>query len=700
MFAVGLVAAPSGAREARAATHDLTIVGDARYEVLPEESLVRITVDLVARNNLRDTATRKYYFDRAPLAVPPGATAFALASPSGKPTVRISARRADHQLLALTFGQRLASGKTAKFRLTFDLPDPGGAATRNVRVGEALVSFPVWAYGYPNGVAGSSVSVVLPPGYTAHLQAGELGPPTTDAGGRTTLASGPLPDATGFFAYLVAERPAAYKDTRLDIEVGGSPAAVTIRAWPDDPDWAARVGDLFERGLPVLGQLTGVGWGRTPPLVVEEAVGGSTGGYAGLFDPAAGRMEIAYYADSLVILHEAAHAWFNGALLADRWANEAFASYYAVAAGGRLDEAIVPAPLTDELLKARIPLNAWLAGAIGEVPPDRAAEAYAYAASYGLAALIAERAGLDGLREVWRAAAAGEVAYQPPHVDAGAARPPEQGTGAPDWRGLLDLLEDRTGATYDDLWRDWVVRDDEVALLDARREVRARYDAVVGAAGRWELPRSVRDTLRAWRFEEAAAMLGDAEVLLGRRADLERAAADAGLRLPTRLEAAFEGDIGFAAAAAEADAEEATIEALVAAEAARPAAPDQLARIGLFGTAPEETLAAGRAAFSSGDLEAAASAASSAYVTWAAAAETGRNRILVGTGVAILVVLAILATLSYARGRRVARREGPGGPYVTLPGDPAASAVASPQDPASSPQSPDRGDEPTWSSRP
>ncbi|MEX2011846.1 MAG: hypothetical protein WEF51_06405, partial [Chloroflexota bacterium] len=556
IVAIALAAAPPVAPVARAATPDLTIVGDARYEVVPEESLVRVTVDLVARNHLRDTAARKFYFDRAFLAVPPGTTSFKLTSPSGKPSVRVSSRRADHQILALSFGQRIAAGKSAKLRLTFNLPDPGGAAARDVRVGAALVTFPAWAYGYPNGVAGSSVTAVFPAGYTAYLEAGELRAPTNDAAGRTIFASGPLADATGFSAYFVAERPVAHVETQLDIVIGGSTAPVTIRAWPDDPDWAARVGDLFERGLPVLGDLTGLGWERTGPLVVEEAVSRSGAGHAALFDPAAGRMGLAYYADSSVVLHEAAHAWFNGALLADRWANEAFASYYAVAAGGRLDEAIAPAELTDELMKVRIPLNSWAAGE---------SDGYAYAASYTLAARVAERAGFEGLREVWRAAAAGEAAYQPAHVDAGAARPPETVAGAPDWRGLLDLLEDRTGESYDDLWREWVVRDDEAKLLQARTGARERYAAVVRSAGRWELPRSVRDALRAWQFEEARAMLVDAEELLVRRAELEGAAADAGLRLPTRLEAAFEGAAGFAAAKAEAEAEKAMIAALLAA---------------------------------------------------------------------------------------------------------------------------------------
>lgn len=663
IVALALVAAPPAVRETRAATPDLTIVGDARYEVLPEKSLVRVTVDLVARNHLRDTAARKFYFDRAFLAVPPGTKGFAITSPGRRPGVRVSTRRADHQVLALTFGQRIAAGKSAKFRLTFDLPDPGGAPARAVRVGEVLVAFPVWAYGYPNGVAGSSVTIVVPAGYAAHLEAGELPDPTTDAAGRTIFASGPLADATGFSAYLVAERP-AHVNTSLDLDVAGSVAAVTIRAWPDDPEWARRVGDLFERGLPVLGQLTGLGWERSGPLVVEEALGRSGGGHAALFDPAAGRMEIAYYADSSVILHEAAHAWFNGALLADRWAAEAFATYYAVAAGGELDEAIVPAALTDESRKARIPLNSW-------APGDRATDDVGYAASYALAVGIAERAGADRLRDVWRAAAAGEAAYQPAHVDAGAARPPEQGAAAPDWRGLLDLLEDHTGRTYDDLWREWVVRDVDAALLDARREARERYAAVVRTAGRWELPRSVREAMRAWEFEQAGVMLSDAEEILGRRADLERAAADAGLRIPTRLEAAFEGDAGFATARAEADAEKATIDALVAAAAARPAAPDTLEQIGLLGSSPEETLAAGRAAFSSGDLPVAAAAASSVYTTWAAAAHAGRTRILAGAGALILVVLGLLGAVSYARGWRSARREGP---LTSASTDPPAAA--------------------------
>jgi hypothetical protein len=55
------------------------------------------------------------------------------------------------------------------------------------------------------------------------------------------------------------------------------------------------------------------------------------------------------------------------------------------------------------------------------------------------------------------------------------------------------------------------------------------------------------------------------------------------------------------------------------------------------------------------------------YVTWSGAAAAGRSRILAATGVAILVLLGILVTVSYARGWRATRREGPLGSASTDP---------------------------------
>ncbi len=119
-----------------------------------------------------------------------------------------------------------------------------------------------------------------------------------------------------------------------------------------------------------------------------------------------------------MVLHESAHAWFNGGLLTDRWANEAFASYYGLEAAAELDVKATGDTLTPELEAARIPLNAW--GAVGR--EDDKTEDYAYAATLALAREIAERAGADGLRAVWADAAARVGAYQPVATGEGTAR--------------------------------------------------------------------------------------------------------------------------------------------------------------------------------------------------------------------------------------------------------------------------------------
>ena len=100
------------------------------------------------------------------------------------------------------------------------------------------------------------------------------------------------------------------------------------------------------------------------------------------------------------MLHEAAHAWFDGSLLADRWASEGFASWYALRAAAAIGEKNVAGdPLTPELEKVRVPLNAW--SAPGEDPA--AIENAEYAASLRLATEIGSRAGADGLMGVWQA---------------------------------------------------------------------------------------------------------------------------------------------------------------------------------------------------------------------------------------------------------------------------------------------------------
>ncbi len=112
----------------------------------------------------------------------------------------------------------------------------------------------------------------------------------------------------------------------------------------------------------------------------------------------------------------------------------------------------------------------------------------------------------------------------------------------PDWRGLLDLLEDRTGKKYDDLWRAWVVRHGR--SQPARRTVgrpppvrRSRGSR----AGEWQLPPIVPQAMRAWQFDQATELLDAADGALDDRDDVGDGAADAGLSGPANARGRVRG---------------------------------------------------------------------------------------------------------------------------------------------------------------
>jgi len=641
-----LLAAPLGltpAPVARAAAPSLTLVGDTTYDVAPAAGRVHVTSVITATNHLTDTVTKQYFFRTAYLTVLPNTTGFKVTSPGTKPRVSVSARQGSYTLLKLDFGKNLAAGKSIALTLTFDIKDPGGAPDRPVRISPSIVSFTAWAFATA-ATPGGSVTVRFPPGYTVAVARGPLSGPSHDAAGKAVWTSGRLSAPATFIADLIADRPGDYADTPLAIGVGDAQAAIDLRSWPDDTAWRNRVRGLLEPGLPDLGALIGVPWPMDGDLVVQEALVRNTGGYAGLFDPSTRQILVSYTASPTVVLHEAAHVWFNGRLVADRWAAEAFASYNASAAARQLGLKASNPTLTDAIRAAAIPLNAW--GPIGSV--GAAQETYAYAASFALAQAIADRAGPEALRTVWAHAAAGAGAYQPATGSEPTGQPP-------DWRSLLDLLEEATGKDFGDLWRTWVARPADLPLLDAREAARTAYAKAVADAGPWVLPRSIRDAMRAWQFDEATAELAAAEAVIAQRATLEAAAAAQGVQLPPTLERAFSGDAGLDAAAAEATAEAATLESIRQAAAAdpslQPGSPSVLVAVGLLGEQPATEVATARTDFTAGNLQAAISSASAAAGEWAGAADRGRAR-LISLGLAALALLLVGRMLMLHRWRR------------------------------------------------
>ena len=131
---------------------------------------------------------------------------------------------------------------------------------------------------------------------------------------------------------------------------------------------------------------------------------------------------------------------------------------------------------------------------------------------------------------------------------------PETVAGPPDWRGLLDLLEAHSAASFDDLWRTWVARDTDLA---AARRAGGRPGTTTTRSSRRPGTGSCRAP-SATRCAPGSStrrptLLDDARTILDQRAAIATAAAAAGLTVPTTLRTAFESPDGFASADARGD---------------------------------------------------------------------------------------------------------------------------------------------------
>ena len=626
-----------------AADGGLVVVAQARYQVLPADHRIHVTIDALATSLEPDTPDGRVFYSGITFAVPAGASNIAASSGGRSIGARVQSADDDFTAIEVTFDREVFYRQTYPYTVSFDLVDPGGAGTRDLRIGSSLAAFPVWAFG-TQGEPGGSVRVELPEGYTPDVQGSAMAEGELPDGG--VLLTAQLDDPLAFFAYVSAERPGAFANRTMNLDVHGTRAQLLIRAWDDDPAWDREVTNLLRRGLPALQALIGIDYPVSGRLSVEEAATSRLGEYAGIYNRVTGVIRVRYDADGFVTLHEAAHLWFNGDLFEDRWIGEAWAEFYGVTAGRRIGASGATFDLTDELLDARIPLNDW--GVIGV--ESLQVEDFAYAATYSLAQRIADRTDLAGLREVWQAADAAEMAYQPIHAGGPAARGVEFNLAG--WQQLLDLLEERTGEAYTDLWQDWVVNDEQQRQLAARQAARHAYAETVAAAEEWELPESIRADLGAWQFDEARDALDDANTVLADRDQIEEAAADLALTPPDTLRAAFEGDGGLSAAAAEADAERDALAALASASVLLDGEPALVEAIGLLGTDPEAELAEARDAFESADLEQAGQAAARAAAARDGADDAGRVRVLVAGGTILLLDAMFLGLLFGQRQRR------------------------------------------------
>jgi len=298
-----------------AAQTDLSFVSSTTWTADPAAARIHVQVALTATSHTVDTGSRRYFYDEIQLVLPPSASASVAMSATGVALpVTVQSASNSGVIVVVGLGQRLYSGQSGYVRLQFDLVDFGGSPDRDLRISRNLFSFPVWAFGSP-GVPGSSVTVVFPSGFTVQEEFGGL-TRSVFGSGEVVFSSGTLDDPTDLSAWFTAVQPVPQSDFRSRSVMIG-PLHVALRYWADDPGWADRVELVLRAGYPILGELIGLGDPISTTLTVNEASTQEIGGFSGSYDQASGNVQISYFADPFVVLHEAAHMWFNGS--SGRW---------------------------------------------------------------------------------------------------------------------------------------------------------------------------------------------------------------------------------------------------------------------------------------------------------------------------------------------------------------------------------------------
>ena len=631
------------------AADSLKLVVATTYRVDAARAVIHVTMDVSATNLKPSTATRFFYYDKLSFGIQ--AEARSVKATQGGRRLAVSTKSSDGYRDIEVRTPRLLFRQTNKTRITFDLPSGAPRSASPVRVGRAHVAFTAWVWGDP-GLA--DIRIVMPRQFTGDVHAWPEGTKdalfSTSKDGQLTYSANDIDDPSRWYATVEASD----RDALTDAPLGLTQEEVSIHAWPEDPEWLERVSGVLEAGLPELEASIGLPWPVDDELGVTEVTSSELSGYAGVYDSADDEIEISEELDDHVIVHEAAHAWFNGDLFVQRWITEGLADEYAsriVSASGGTSvsgpDRVFPVSL------GHFRLNAW-------PPPSRidkdteASEDFGYDASWTVIREIVNEVTEARMREVFKAAAARTTTYT-------GAGPAEASVfTVADWRRFLDLVEDVGGSTKAaDLIEDWVVTEGEKPELVERAAARKRYAALIDGGEDWLPGILIRKPMSDWRFDEAEAAMAEAEAVLAARDELRADTAELGLAFPAGLEPVYET----ADSADDLDALDVRIDTWLTAAAAVRSARDALlaeraplVAVGLIGTTPDTAYAAALAAFAAGDDSAAVAGSSATLTVLAGAEAVGRERaLMVGAAFAVALLLLLLVVAIWLRRRRHAR---------------------------------------------
>jgi hypothetical protein len=585
---------------------------------------------------------RYFYFTGYALPVPAGAMNVAVVTAEGT-ALEFTNIATDGDTLSwieFSFARDLRYGKVVDVTISFDMVGGAPRSDDLSRMNPAVSSFPVFSFGEPGK---TTVRVNVPIGLNTETLGDEM--VSSVAPGVNVYTAEAIENPDDWYAFFTTRNDARLVETTL--EVGD--AKFAIRSWPGDDQWTTFMSNIVTTGLPALEELTGQTWPHSTPFSLIESLSPYLYGYAGWYDGAAEQIEVGEELDDEVMLHELSHAWFNSDAFTERWLNEGLAEAFAIEAMNKLGKTSSEQPDVSLGDPAAIRLAIWNQP-FGTDEEIEELEDFGYAASRLVMTRIVKQMGEEKMRLVLAAAIDGDIPY------VGEGEPESMGKAADDWRRFLDLAQEIGDSTVaESLMREWVVRNDQLPLLDDRAEARTAYDELEAADGDWAMPVGVRRSMTAWDFVRATERMESAHEVLDARDKLLTTIEPLQIDLPTgEIETAYEAeDTDQSEALASIDDFNATAEKLLASDAEVDAERSTLEKIGLWGKTPQVDQDAALAKFEKGDLAGVAVSTQAVTDVFADAEALGKKRAMTaGGGVLGFLALSTLTGVSWRRRRK------------------------------------------------
>lgn len=501
---------------------------------------VRVTIEITLRNVTSDrregNVIRQTFFNGYGTVVPAGAENI-VATRNGSTLNSELIVNEDGEAFSLfqfELGTRLFNGQSTTVIVTYDHTGQPPRSELLWRSNAAYASF--LAFG-PGDTGNVTINLVLPFGYEFDDFTDLTGFVASDPNEFATTTWTQSGLGEDFETLVSLSNDALLTTTPLDVPG----ANLDLRSWPDDPEWLEFAKDKVENGVPDLEKLIGLPWPLDGEFDIRQTVEPNFYGYAGWFDSEAAEIAVGEELDADTMFHELSHAWFNSDLFEGRWLGEGFAQVYASELVERGEGDSRSPDVPSRFGTGGQPLSQWTSFGDNGTATFEAIEDYGYNASFWVIAQVVDEIGLDGLASLIASADQDLLAYQ---VEGSSDRRP---TVEPDtWRHVLDYVEITAGSTHaENLFRDFVVGQDQFDELDERRAAIEAYQQLVTRADDWPAPIGIRTRLDVWSFERAGELVTQANVVLDSRDELAR--------LSEQIGVTADGDAKFSALYADAD---------------------------------------------------------------------------------------------------------------------------------------------------